>query len=210
MLLINGGRLEVFVDFTNVTGSIFMRNDAPFPYPAGAPPTNFTAQIMRIDVKNKTIRNLQQTVSSQVLTTSSAESTTIVTNTFIDTINRKAELFKTIPLDTTLDYIDHSQGPKLFLPNTTTTTTTTSTTSLNVPSITSTIPVDTAALIASLRNQQTQGVSYTPEISQALSSIQSTASMTVSAAETAANIIRTSATSPMGNTKTAYDSRIPV
>jgi len=59
LLLINGGRLEVFVDFSNVTGSVFMRNNAPFPYPAGAPPTNFTSQIMRIDIKSKAPRYLQ-------------------------------------------------------------------------------------------------------------------------------------------------------
>jgi len=143
-----------------------------------------------------------------VLTTSSAESTTISTSTFIDTINRKAELYKTIPLDRTLDFMDHSQGPKLFLPNTTINTP--SFTIPLAPSISRSAPVDTATLISSFRNQQTQGATFSPEIAKALASIPSTASMTVSAAETAANIIRTSATSPIGNTKTAYDSRIPV
>jgi len=142
-----------------------------------------------------------------VLTTSSAESTTIFTNTFIDTINRKAEFYKTVPLDRTLDFMDHSQGPKLFLPNTTISTP--SFTIPSAPSISKSFPIDTAASISTFRNQQTQGVAFTPEIAKALTSIPTTTSMTVSAAETAANIIRTSATSPIGNTKTAYDSRIP-
>lgn len=38
LLLLNGGRVEIFVDFSKVTGSVFFRTNAPFPFPGGAPP----------------------------------------------------------------------------------------------------------------------------------------------------------------------------
>lgn len=37
-LLLNGGRYEIFVDFSKVKGSVILRNDAVFPYPIGGPP----------------------------------------------------------------------------------------------------------------------------------------------------------------------------
>lgn len=58
-----------------------LRNDAVFPFPIGGPIDEFAAQIMRVDVRQTTPRNLR--------TTSSAESVEKLSNTYIKTINDK-------------------------------------------------------------------------------------------------------------------------
>ena len=145
---------------------------------------------MRIDIKPKG-RNLQQVNGNASLvsfTTSSAESNTITTNTFIDAINRKKNYYQATPVDLTLDYIDQPQAPKMFLSEADVAT--------SAASAASQIRAGTTiSLVDALKNS----TSSLPK--PATTTTPSAAALTVSAAQTAANIIRTTATSPIGNTK---------
>lgn len=59
--LLIGGRVEIFIDLTDITGDIILRNDAVPPHPMVDIPINeLTSQIMKIAVKPPK-RNLQQT-----------------------------------------------------------------------------------------------------------------------------------------------------
>lgn len=118
LLIINGARTEIFIDFSKVTGSVFMKNDAPSPFPSGQPTNEFLSSIMRIDIQSGKI-NLQQLNkgASARLTTSSAESNEISVNTFIDAIRRKTDLYEQIPVDETIDFVDQPQAPRFMLPS---------------------------------------------------------------------------------------------
>ena len=59
-LLLLGGRIEIFLDLTDVVGTVTLGNNAASPYPMGEEPNEFMSQIMKIFIGTSSIsrRNL--------------------------------------------------------------------------------------------------------------------------------------------------------
>ena len=55
-LLLLGGRIEIFLDLTDVVGTVTLGNNAASPYPMGEEPNEFMSQIMKIFIGTSSSR----------------------------------------------------------------------------------------------------------------------------------------------------------